>query len=444
MMRRIALAKSALAPSFVAGVVLCIVGAAHSDQTTAPPVRSFEAVLAAHICQARPALLQSTRSEAVAATWAEHDAAHSMPASPEGVTATQPAGPRKVLHYRNPMGLSDTSPVPKKDSMGMDYIAVYERETSESGTVHLTPERIQRSGVTTEVVEARVLAQPVRGFGTVKYDERRITAVSVGVEGLVEDLYVRHVGQTVRAGEPLFKMSSNNAQMLQIEIARRSRTNGRTESTIPGLLTGASSSGAVDWPSPATGLVIDKRIVTGQRIGMGEEVMRLADVSRMWVVADIAEIELPAVKPGQRATVTPRAYPGQPIEGTVLFIYPELRVETRTARIAIEVSNPDGRLKAEMYADVVLQTGADRERVVAVPSSAIIEDGIASRVLVATGDGDFEPRSVKLGLRGADFAEVLSGVGEGETVVTSAAFLIDSESNINAALAAITKSGAPR
>jgi Cu(I)/Ag(I) efflux system membrane fusion protein len=185
--------------------------------------------------------------------------------------------------------------------------------------------------------------------------------------------------------------------------------------------------------------VIEKRVINGQRVKAGDEIYRIADHSHLWVIAEVAEADLPAVKIGTRATVVVRAYMAEPIQGEVTFIYPELRTETRTARVRIEVPNPDGRLKVEMYADVVFQAGADEKPVIAVPSSAVIDSGTRQIVLVAKGEGRFEPRQVKLGARGDGHVEVVEGVSKDEEVVTSATFLIDAESNLKAALRSFTQ-----
>jgi membrane fusion protein, copper/silver efflux system len=200
----------------------------------------------------------------------------------------------------------------------------------------------------------------------------------------------------------------------------------------------------LDWPSPATGDVIQKRIVNGQRVAAGDELYRIADHSHLWVIADVAESDLAAIKIGMRAIVTVRAYMGQPIAGEVTFIYPELKSETRTARVRIEVPNPDGRLKVDMYADVVFQAGVGGTPVVAVPTSALIDSGNRQVVLVAKGEGRFEPRAVRVGRRGDSYVEILEGVKKGEEVVTSATFLIDAESNLRAALQAFTQSEASK
>jgi len=368
---------------------------------------------------------------------------------------------RKILFYRNPMGLPDTSPVPKKDSMGMDYIPVYQSEALEQGsTIKLTVERIQRSGVRTEPVRSFVLAQPVRAVGAVALDERRLTIVAMRSEGYVEDLFVDTTGQVVRKGEPLFRVYSPDIQqalgdllvvsgrgqsspaMGQSSLSgtiRRLRNLGVPEERIQELRESGANARTIDWQSPASGTVISKRIINGQRISAGDELYRIADLSQVWVIADVAEGDLADIKPGTRATVTFRAYMGEPVEGIVTFIYPEMRAETRTARVRIEVPNPDSRLKTDMYADVVFKIEGSTIPVTAVPASAVIDSGTRQVVLVAKGEGRFEPRAVKLGRRGDGRVEIVEGLMNGEEVVTSATFLIDAESNLQSALKAFTQ-----
>ena len=389
---------------------------------------------------------------------------------PRGKKPTATAGgPRKILYYRNPMGLPDTSPVPKKDWMGMDYIPVYEGEEQDDGkTVKVSLDKVQRSGVRTETVEARVVVRPVRAVGTVTHDESRLTVVTMRSDGFVEDLFVSRTGQHVRAGEPLFRVYSADIQRAQIDLLiamgtsqrgsgvpapdanrnlegalQRLRNLAVPESRIREVREKGVNPRTLDWPAPATGDVIEKKIINGQRVQAGQELYRIADHSHLWVVADVAEADLSAIRMGTRATVMVRAYAAQAIEGEVTFIYPELRAETRTARVRIEIPNPDGRLKVDMYADVVFQTGA-AEPVAAVPASAVIDSGTRQVVLVAKGEGRFEPRPVKLGVRGDGYVEVLDGVSKGEEVVTSATFLIDAESNLKAALQAFTQPETPK
>jgi Cu(I)/Ag(I) efflux system membrane fusion protein len=365
------------------------------------------------------------------------------------------AGPRKILYYRNPMGLPDTSPTPKKDSMGMNYIPVYEGEDDGGATVKVSLDKVQRSGVRTEKVEQRAVTRAVRGVGTVKYDERRLTVVTVRADGFVEDLFVNATGQSVQAGEPLFRFYSKDIQLAQADLIvsagvkasgtaglvsqstqgtiQRLRNLAVPEARIEEVLATRTNPRTLDWPSPATGTVIEKRVINGQQVLAGAELYRIADLSQVWVIAEVAEADLADVTMGTAAAVMLRAYPNDPVEGRVSFIYPDIRPETRTARVRIEVPNPDGRLKIDMYADVVFRVTNDGP-VVAIPNNAVIDSGSRQVVLIAKGEGRFEPRPVKLGRRGDGYIEVLEGVSKGEEVVTSATFLIDAESNLKAAL----------
>jgi Cu(I)/Ag(I) efflux system membrane fusion protein len=380
------------------------------------------------------------------------------PAQPKTVQ-----GERKILFYRNPMGLPDTSPAPKKDSMGMDYIAVYEGdEPSDGKTIKVSLDRVQRSGVRTEPVQARVLVRPLRAVGTVAIDERRATIVTMRSDGYVEDLFVNTTGQHVRAGEPLFRVYSSDIQQAisdllvtknwsqrgpaeagsgkSIEGAmQRLRNLGLSESRIREIRDSGANPRTIDWPAPADGTVIVKRIINGQRVVAGDELYRIVDLSNVWVIADVAEGDLADIKMGAPASVTFRAYRSQPVEGVVTFIYPEVRTETRTVRVRIEVANPDERLKPDMYADVVFHAGADGSPVTAVPTGAIIDNGTRQIVLVAKGEGRFEPRPVKLGHRGDGYVEIVEGLLEGEDIVTTATFLIDAESNLQTALKTFTE-----
>jgi Cu(I)/Ag(I) efflux system membrane fusion protein len=378
------------------------------------------------------------------------------------------SGERKIKYYRNPMGLPDTSPVPKKDWMGMDYIAVYEGDEEDDGkTVKVSLDKRQRSGVRTERVEERMIVEPVRAVGTVKIDERRLHIVTLRSDGYIEDLFVNATGQAVRAGEPLFRLYSPQIQQTQIDLMVAMRASGRgvagadADRSLDGAMQRLRNLGVhenrirevretgvnprtIDWPSPANGVVIEKRVINGQRVSAGEELYRIADLSHVWVIADVAEMDLAAISVGTSATVTFRAYMQEPVAGQITFIYPEVRAETRTARVRIELPNPDGRLKADMYADVVFNPRNGEKPVPAVPASAVIDSGTRQVVLVAKGEGRFEPRPVRLGRRGDGYAEILDGVQPGEEVVTAATFLIDAESNLKAALQAFTQPEGPQ
>jgi membrane fusion protein, copper/silver efflux system len=177
-----------------------------------------------------------------------------------------------------------------------------------------------------------------------------------------------------------------------------------------------------------------KKVIDGQRVMAGDELYRIADHSHVWVIADVAEADIAEIKVGMPVTVTLRAMATEPVEGKVTFIYPELTPETRTVSVRIELPNPEERMKTSMYADVVFSTGANEAAIATVPDSAVIDSGTKQVVLVAKGEGRFEPRAVKLGRRGEGYVEVTDGLKPGEDIVTSATFLIDAESNLRAAL----------
>jgi Cu(I)/Ag(I) efflux system membrane fusion protein len=362
------------------------------------------------------------------------------------------ASARKVLYYRNPMGLPDTSPVPKKDSMGMDYIAVYAEEgeaESDPSVVKVGVEKVQRAGVRSEPVELRVLAETIHVPGTVQLDERRQRSITMRVEGFIEEVYAGATGQTVKAGEPLFRIYSPAIVQAQVEYriaaaagqreagSRKLRNYGVPESFITSIPKTGTLPFSLDWPSPVAGVLMTKNIVPGQRVMPGDELYRLADVSTVWVMADVPEQDAGRVHVGDPVSVTVRALPGETFEGKVAFILPELKVETRTAQVRIELPNPDHKLLHQMYADVTIEA-ARGAAVLSVPSSAIIDSGLRQVAILDLGGGKFAPRAVKLGRRGGEHVEILSGLNTGDKIVTKANFLIDAESNLKAALTALT------
>jgi Cu(I)/Ag(I) efflux system membrane fusion protein len=397
--------------------------------------------------------------------WLEH---RSEPIATQAVaeqSSSQQDG-RKILYYRNPMWHPDTSPEPKKDSMGMDYIPVYADELDNPDTVKLSLDKIQRSGVRTEKIEAQVLARSVRGVGTVQHDESLLWIVTVRSDGYIEDLFVNRTGQHVKKGEPLFRFYSPQIQLAQADLLVALRAEGTSsKSEASRNLAGAvqrlrnldvpdgrieevrktmANPRTIDWASPATGDIVEKKVIEGQRVMAGDELFRIANHSSVWVVAEVAEADIASIRVGMRATVTLRAFATQPHEGIVTFVYPEMmKPEMRTISVRIELPNPDGDLKPGMYADVVFHDGDGEAPVTAVPNSAILDSGTRQVVLVAKGEGRFEPRAVKLGSRGDGYIEVKEGLELGEEVVTSATFLIDAESNLRAALQAFGQDSQP-
>ena len=366
------------------------------------------------------------------------------------------AGGRKVKYYRNPMGLPDFSSTPKKDSMGMDYIPVYEDEDSGDGSIRLSPGKIQRTGVRSEPVTRRVIHAMIRAPGTIQVDERRVSVVALRFEGFVEQVANITTGEHVHKGQPLMRvyspaLSSAAAEYLSainagstgqaLKGARRRLENlGAPESAIAELERNREISLSIPWLAPQDGEILERNAVNGMRAAPGDVLFRIADHGIVWVLLDIAERDLSQLAIGAKVDVLPRAFPGRRFGGTVALIYPHFNAQTRTARIRVELPNPEQLLRADMYADAEIEAGA-AEPVLAVPESALLDSGTRQTVLIDKGEGRFEPREVKAGHRGGGYVELRDGVAEGESVVTSANFLIDAESNLKAALQGYSRAG---
>jgi Cu(I)/Ag(I) efflux system membrane fusion protein len=358
-----------------------------------------------------------------------------------------PASPGRVLFYRAPMS-ADTSPVPKKDQMGMDYVPVYEEEGASDGIVAISAERVQVLGVRTEPARIQVLATPIRAVGTIAADERRLAVVAPRFEGWIQELIANTTGQAVHRGEPLFTYYSPEAAAAEREylVARqvsgavaqaataKLRNLGLPPDHIAQLARGGKAADVLAYPAPIDGIVMDKAVLAGQRFAAGETLYRIADLSNIWVVADVFEQDLASVRIGVSASVQLTAYPGRSFAGAVSFVYPTLNPTTRTAKIRIELANPDLLLKPDMYATVVIDAGASGQEVLTVPESALLDDGARQIVLVERGPGRYQPRVVTPGRRGNGDVEITSGLAADERVVVAANFLIDSESNLRSAL----------
>jgi Cu(I)/Ag(I) efflux system membrane fusion protein len=305
-------------------------------------------------------------------------------------------------------------------------------------------DKVQRLGVRSEAVAERSLSRTVRAFATLQFDERRQFVVAPKFGGWIEKLYVDATGDGVTVGQKLFDVYSPELNVLQQQWRLAGRSADATdklrylaypETALEKLRQGDPPSRTVTIPSPVAGTVVDKIAIEGMHFQPGETLFRIVDTSVMWVLAEVYEQDLGDVKVGDSAKVTVNAWPAQPFDGEVAFIYPTIGKESRTARLRIEVANPDGRLRADMAATVEITTPVEGSRI-AVPESAVIDSGRRQVVLVERGEGRYEPRPVKLGAHVPGWVQVLDGVTPGERVVTQATFLIDAESNIRAALAA--------
>ncbi|WP_213773568.1 efflux RND transporter periplasmic adaptor subunit [Bradyrhizobium sp. dw_78] len=383
--------------------------------------------------------------------------------APETMPSAAPAGgttaARRIKYYRNPMGLPDTSPVPKKDSMGMDYIPVFEGDDPDDGSVRLSPGKIQRTGVQSEPAARRVIRTTIRAPGTIQLDERRVSVISMRSESWVQKVADVTTGARVTKGQPLMEIyspaiSSAAAEYISTIVSKTTAGEalyGRgsrqrvmnldvPEPVIAAMEKSHEVPIAIQWSAPRDGIVLERNAIEGMRAQPGDVLFRVADISVLWAMVDVAERDLGAVAVGQPVVVKARSFPGREFLGKITVVYPQLNRDTRTARVRIELANTDLALLPDMYVDAVIDTG-DPEPVLAVPASAVLDTGSNQAVFVDKGEGRFEPRDVKLGHRGNGYVEVREGVAEGEPVVVSANFLIDAESNLNAALKGFSDAG---
>jgi Cu(I)/Ag(I) efflux system membrane fusion protein len=323
--------------------------------------------------------------------------------------------------------------------------------------VRLSVEDAGRIGVTFATVEERSLERSVEALGTVAYDETSLAVVNPKVEGWVERLYVDFTGAPVRRGEPLMAVYSPKlvsareelalaARLLREAEGERATARARDlvdsarrrlaywdvpEEEIRRIEETGEITRTVTLPAPASGVVVEKNVVEGDRITPGTTVYRIADLSRVWIEADVFEKDLGLVREGQAATVTFEAFPGRTFDARVTYVYPTVSMESRTGRIRLELANPGGTLKPGMYARIHLDA-RDTEVAPVVPRSAVLSTGPRALVFVQAEDGALVPREVVPGRTSGRSVQVLEGLEPGERVVSSAAFLVDAESNLGA------------
>lgn len=394
--------------------------------------------------------------------------------TPVDTSTASPAEPERIpLYYRHPMNPTVTSPVPAKGSMGMDYIPVYASEagTDElAGTVSIDPVVQQNIGVRTAKAELTSLSHTVRAVGRIGYDETRITKLHPKVEGWIEELFVDTTGEQVEKDTILLSLYSprlvasqreyvlalknnetlKNSPVEDIrrgaeELVQSSRTRLELfdvpEHQIRELEASLAPQKTLHIHSPAAGIVTRIGAREGQHVSPATELYVIADLSRVWAYADIFEYELPWVKVGDEAQMTLAARPGQVFHGQVAYIYPYAESKTRTVKVRIEFDNPSLALKPETFVEITVQA-SKQESVTVIPSEAVVRSGSEAQVFVVRSPGKFEPRKVELGLQSGGRVIVLKGVVPGEEIVTSAQFLIDSESKLREAAAKMTEIGA--
>jgi multidrug efflux pump subunit AcrA (membrane-fusion protein) len=389
-------------------------------------------------------------------------------ASREGPGA--PASPRRKIIYRSTMRPSEISDKPGKDSMGMEMVAE-EIDTPPPGAVTsvggraavtITEQKRQLIGVKTATVERKHLVRTIRTVGRVTYDETRLHHVHTKIGGYVERLHANATGQVVKAGEPLLTIYSPellaSGQEYILALKARDRLAGSSLPSIrdsgqdlvesarrrlllydltPDQIEALGKTGeaprSMTLHAPISGHIVARNVTQGEKIEPGTTLLDIADLSRVWVLADVYEYELPFVHEGQSATITLSYMPGRSFEGRIALVYPVLAETTRTVKARIELANPDLELKPEMYAEVEIRSDLG-ERLI-VPETAVLSTGERDIVFVDRGEGYFEPRELRIGARLPDGFEVLQGLTEGETVV-SGNFFVDAESKMKADLSA--------
>ncbi len=378
---------------------------------------------------------------------------------------------KKILYYRDPMHPWLTSAKPgKAPDCGMDMVPVYEgEESSASGSgIKIDPTMVQNIGVKTEEVQKRRLSKMIRTVGTVAVDETKQYAVNTKIMGWVEKLYVNYTGQTVKKGQPLLELYSpelvstqeeyltalryqkalSNSQVnetragsekLVESVRRRLQLWDITDAQIADLEKTGKPRHTLTFYSPADGFVMEKTVVEGASVMTGMDLFRIADLSTVWVMADIYEYELPWLQVGSSAQLELPYIPGKTFTGKVTFVYPMLAMESRTAKVRLEFANSRGeiQLRPEMFGTVRINSEMAKETI-AVPEQAILQSGGSLLAVVAQDGGYFDVREVKGGLVADGYIQILEGLKEGEQLVVSSQFLIDSESNLRSAVAQFT------
>ncbi len=377
-----------------------------------------------------------------------------------------PATGKKIKYWKAPMDPNYISDKPGKSPMGMDLVPVYEEEgeaDQQGTTIRIDPATVQNMGVRIAPVVKQHLKKTIRTYGNVTYDEKRIYAVSTKFDGWVEKLYVDFEGEKVGKGQPLFEIYSPelvSAQQEYLLALQQYRSLG--DSAYPDIrqsarrLLEAARTRLRYWDlsekqirqiekegrirktlvvySPASGVVIKKKAFEGHFVKAGEHQYEIADLSRVWVDVDIYEYELPWIRQGMKAAMELAYIPGKRYNGRVLYIYPYLSAKTRTGRLRLVFDNPGYRLKPGMYANIYLEASVPGKQLT-IAQEAVIDTGMRKMVFVAKGKGRFEPRQVKLGVEvDKGRFQVLEGLKEGEKVVVSAQFLLDSESRLQEAI----------
>jgi multidrug efflux pump subunit AcrA (membrane-fusion protein) len=385
-----------------------------------------------------------------------------VPVRADAVAGPDSAAPggRKIQYYKSTMMPGEVRRTPGKDSMGMEMVPVYaDEEASSSPAIRIDAATIQRMNVRTALVGRGPVRREIRTVGEVAYDEQGLRDVTTKYDGWLEKVRVDATWTAVKAGDPLFEIYSPdlyNAQLNYLVALRGEGPDGGalTRAALarlqlfdapPDFIADLGRTGRAQrtlvFRSPADGVVIEKAAVEGQRVKAGDRIYRLADLSRVWVLAQVYEKDLSFVREGQEAVVSTTYGEPRAFRGVVQRLLPQVEDQTRTVTARIVLANPDLCLRPGMFTDVRFSAQLSAAAVL-VPDMAVLRSGDTDTVFVAKGDGSFEPREVKLGERSeGGFYEVLDGLSPGETVVTSGQFMLDSESQLREAIQKMIKGG---
>jgi RND family efflux transporter MFP subunit len=364
----------------------------------------------------------------------------------------------KIKYYKSTMMPGEVRQTPGKDSMGMEMVPVYESEAAASGALDIAvdPATVQTMGIRTAILSRGPLRRVVRTVGAIDFDETALAEVSTKFRGWIEKLYVDSTGKQMHRGEPLFEIYSPELYLAQTEYLVTLAAPTNTQDAATELRRAAATTKLRYWDiseeqiaelertrtpkktlrmnAPRDGIVVEKNVVEGQMVEPGMKLYRLADIASVWIQAQVYEQDLPFVRLGQEAVVTLPSEPGPRFRGRVTYIYPTVDEKTRTARVRMEFHNPGYFLKPGMYATVEILSELSPAALL-VPDMAVLRSGEKNTVFVALPNGRFEPRTVALGVAAEDnYYEVLSGLTEGERVVTSGQFMLDSESQLREAI----------
>ena len=378
-----------------------------------------------------------------------------------GVIAGVAVGFFTVHRVMGDMKQRDMKGMPMEGTMSMkDMEPMPGMSASPSGAVVVPAVMRQLIGVRSAPAAVAVLGQEIRAVGTVGYDERGFTQVTVKTSGWVREVFVDSIGRPVRKGEPLFTLYSPDLLATQDEYLLAVKTQGQlatspiaevktnagslvastrerlrlwdvTDAQIATLQRRGTAEPVLTVYAPSSGIVLKREAVPGKYVGPGTTLYEVADLSTVWISADIYESEVAAVTLNQPASVTFAAYPGEMFQGTVSYVYTTLNTEARTVRVRLELPNPGLKLKPGMFGTVTLRT--DAARTLVVPKEAVLDTGLRQLVFLDRGEGAYVPSAVKLGRRNQDSVEVLEGLKEGDRIVTSANFLLDAESKLTSA-----------